>query len=97
MKNFPQWFNTRQDVENCLAMYPNEMKARIAAWLDGRFSWQAAAQLENEAQGIIDDTHKVEILDDGTIWQLEYIEDPNNHLARLGITVDEAEALTRGA
>lgn len=93
MRGFPQWFNTRADVETCLAEYPEQMKATINDWLNNRYCWQPVAQLASEDVGRDDATHRIESRDDGTVWQLELVEDVNNHLTRLGITVEEAQGM----
>lgn len=93
MRGFPKWFNTRADVDTCLAEYPEQMKTRIKEWHDDRYCWQPVGELTNVDVGVDDATHKVEARDDGTVWQLELVEDLNNHLTRLGITVEEAQGM----
>jgi hypothetical protein len=93
MKGFPKWFNTRRDVDLCLREYPDLMKAQIREWLDNRYCWQASGQIVPPDTGIEDDTHRIERREDGTVWQLVYAEDSNSLLARLGISIQEAEGM----
>jgi hypothetical protein len=93
MKGFPEWFNTRHDVELCLQEYRDLMKPQIREWLGNRNCWTVSGQIVPPDTGIEDDTHRIERREDGTAWQLVYTEDPNNHLARLGISVQEAEEM----
>lgn len=93
MKGFPKWINTRADVELCLQEYPDQMKTKLREWLNNRNCWTVMGEIVSPDVGVEDDTHHIEQREDGTIWQLAYIADPNNHLARLGITIVEAEAM----
>lgn len=93
MKGFPKWFNTRHDVELCLQEYPQQMKAQLQEWLTNRHCWTVSGEIIPPETGIEDDTHHIEQREDGTLWQLVYAEDPNSHLARLGISVQEAEEM----
>ena len=102
MRGFPKNFETKQDYMNSLSMYPEQTKARLRGLLADRFSWQKTADLESAADGISDETHRVsgeKSLDkkgNETVKyiQLEWLEDSNAALFRLGFTVSELEDLT---
>lgn len=102
MNGFPKHINTRADVENLLQLYPDKMKAQLRAWLESRFAWLPEGKLAEGEPGIVDDLHRViEIKDDMTSvtkerYQEALQEDPNCYLFRLGISVQEAEAMLEG-
>ena len=100
MKGFPKWFNTRQDVELCLAEMPDEMKAKLTQWQSERMTWLTTRKLADPSQGITDDTHRVTEVDNpGGVteyYQEEYTEDPGCHLARLGISAEEVQEMIGG-
>ena len=97
MQGFPKWFNTRQDVENCLGIYPEQMKGKIREWLKNRFVWVTSGEIASRAAGIEGDTHRIieEAPVPGRIvyLQQELQEDPGAHLFRVGLTVAEAEGM----
>ncbi len=107
MKGFPQHINTKQDVINLAADYPEQGKRALETLIAEIHIWQRGEQLEDGDDGVSDDTHRVDIVveradqDDSdndqaqeqTLrYQSELIEDMGCGLYRLGMT--EAEALT---
>lgn len=100
MRGFPKHFNTKQDVENALALYPGEASRRLQRLIDERFNWFPTGQVGSVEAGVTDGTHKVVRQEDAdetvTYTQLEWREDPKAKLFRLGFTVEEAQALIDG-
>ena len=90
MKGFPKHFNTKQDVLNALELFPEETKAHIQTLLDNRKLW---VQTEYAAPGINDETHHVRTDEAGNVYQMEYRDDPNGEIQRLGFTVEELEGI----
>ena len=90
MRGFPKFFNTKADVLNSLALYPDETRAYIRTLLDNRKLWMQTAYT---APGVNDETHYVHTDEAGTVYQMEYMDDPNGDIPRLGFTVAEMEAL----
>jgi hypothetical protein len=100
MKGFPKTFNTKKDVELCLEKWPRQTKAFLQRILDNRFEWLIDRKLDSTEEGVENDTHKVSVVydEDGSMverYQLEWKEDPNARLFRLGFTVDEAQELVK--
>ena len=93
MRGFPKFFNTKQDVLNALQLFPEETKAYIQMILDTRNLW---VQTEYVAPGINDETHYVRTDEAGNVYQMEYCDDPNGDIPRLGFTVEELEAIVNG-
>lgn len=97
MNGFPNWINSRQDVDNLLVEYPEQMKALLQKWLDNRMAWITTAKLESAEAGATDDTHRVQTVEmegsETEYYQQEYMEDPSGTLARIGITAVEAQAI----
>ena len=90
MQGFCKFLNTKTDVLNALALYPDETRVYIQTLLDNRKLW---VQIEYAAPGINDETHYVRTDDDGGVYQMEYMDDPNGDIPRLGFTVAELEAI----
>jgi len=99
MRNFPKYFNIKQDVVNVIVEFPVETKSFLQRCIDERINWITTKKLEAGEEGVIDATHRIqEIKDDITKevterYQEEYKEDPNCQLFRLGFTVAEAQNL----
>lgn len=98
MQGYPKHLNSRQDVLNLLAMPEHAERTRsdLARLLDSRFAWVAVSELPEGKAGLEDDTHKVvaEEGDGRTIRiQMALVEDPRAQIFRIGLTVDEAEAM----
>lgn len=97
MRGYPKHINTRQDVENAMAIDPDRTKDYLQRAIDSREGWAITAQLESETDGVTDETHRVVDKGDeenGADWyQEEWKPLPGNTLDRLGITVAEAQAM----
>ena len=93
MRGFPKFFNTKADVLNALQLFPEDTKAYIQTLLDNRKLW---VQVEYIAPGINDETHYVRTDEAGNVYQMEYVDDPNGDIPRLGFTVEELEAIVNG-
>jgi hypothetical protein len=98
MKGYPKHINTRQDVENAMAIDPDRTRAYLQRAIDGREGWVITGHLDAEADGVTDDTHRVKDQGDaeeGTHdwYQEEWKPLPGNTLDRLGISVAEAQAM----
>ena len=94
MRGVSKWFNTEQDIINCMAVDAEETKAKLRELLDGRFAWFPVKKLANTAPGVEDETHKVVTMQaqDGgkeERWQYELREDQNAWLFRIGLTVEK--------
>jgi len=102
MRGFPKRFNTRQDVLNTLADYPQETAGHLRRMIDERFNWFITGELAEGEAGRSDDTHRVrEDRDDNGVvterYQEEWREDPRAQLFRLGLTVADAEQMIEEA
>ena len=95
MKGFPTHINTKADVLYLLQEYPEQMKAKLRDWLDNRYSWYSTGDLADGAAGIEDSTHRVIDSGDGVKSQQELREDTTSTLFRVGLSVAEAEDMTR--
>lgn len=98
MRGVAKWFNTEQDIINCMAVDKEATKARLRELLDGRFAWFPDKVLKKGAAGIEDDTHKVVTMraQDGRAeerWQYELREDENAWIFRIGLTVEKINEL----
>lgn len=98
MRGFPRHLNTRQDVDNVLQSHPEQARQRLQGLIDERFNWFYDGELAETETGVTDDTHKVQTFEDETTgevrrFQMEWREDPNAKLFRLGLTVAEAKSL----
>ena len=90
MRGFPKFFNTKQDVLHALELFPDQTKAHIQTLLDNRKLW---VQTEYAAPGVNDETHYTRTDEAGNVYQMEYRDDPNGGIFRLGFTVEELEAI----
>ena len=90
MRGFPKHFNSKQDVLNTLALFPDETKAYCQTLLDNRKLW---VQVEYTVPGVEDETHHVRTDEAGNVYQMEYRDDPNGDIQRLGFTVEELEGI----
>lgn len=101
MKGFPKHINCAQDVQNLLALYPDQTKAAVQKMLDERQGWIMTGKLEAEEAGLTDDTHEVRDITDeaGNVterYQYEYMDDPGCELFRIGLTVEQAQEVING-
>lgn len=101
MRGYPKHVNTRQDVENAMQIDPLRTREYLQRAIDNREGWVVTGKIEAEADGVVDDTHRVIDQGDeerGPDWyQQEWRPLPGNLLDRLGITVAEAEAIIKGS
>ena len=93
LRGFPKHINTKQDVEVLLNMYPEETKAFLQKCIEESENWINPVRLNNGDIGVEDTTHCVRVDENGDRYQLTWGFDPGCKLARLGITVEEAEAM----
>jgi len=99
MNGFPKTINTKQDITNLMADYPEQTKAYLQNILDNKDQWLMTSKLEDGDAGITDATHKVEeVTDQDDVvtesYQYELMEDTNGELYRLGYAnAGEVEAL----
>jgi len=98
MIGFPKWLNTKEDYAYVKDNFsPEQWKPVFRELLDERMQWLNTGLLQNESDGITDETHKVVGGDadmPGTTpqyYQYEYMEDSNCRLFQLGFTVEEVE------
>ena len=97
MKGFPKHINTRRDVEILLDMYPTETKEFLQKCLEESENWINPVKLAEGEQGIEDATHCVRLDENGERYQLTWGFDLGCKLARLGITIEEAEGMINDA
>ncbi len=97
MKGFPRHINTRRDVEILIDIYPEETKSFLQKCIEDSQNWINPVKLSDGDTGIEDATHCVRIDENGERYQLTWGFDPGCKLARLGITVSEAEAMINEA
>jgi hypothetical protein len=82
-------------------LYPAQTKVELQRLLDERTGWVTTGRLEDGDDGVVDETHRVDEIEDdsGTVterYQAQYMEDPAAKLFRLGFTVAEVEGLING-
>jgi hypothetical protein len=99
MRGLPGRYNTRQDYYLTAALGAAQKQAAKAALVDlmsGRMIWQQTEEIEPDADGITDATHKVVASQneagEPVLLQLEYVEDAYSNFARMGWTDSEAAA-----
>jgi len=107
MRGNPKRYSTKQDIENGLAEFPEQTKAYLQGLLDDRYRIIASEELPQGNEG----QHNPPLLrvrDGGSemdaegnvivqhLWQETWEEDPNCMLFRMGLTVEEVEAMISG-
>ena len=94
MKGYPKTIATRHDLDVALDAEPTLAKQYLGMLIDERMVWVPV-----EMQELEDDTHKIVVGKDHdgneTRQQFELIEDTNCKLFRLGLTVEEVEAMIK--
>ena len=97
MYGFPKVFSTKQDFYNVRDMYPEQTKDKLKELMEGMKIWVATGELEENASGITDTTHKVIETTKGDMGseetvnvQMELVEDDNSEFYRMGWTKEEA-------
>lgn len=101
MRGFSNWWNTKQDILASLELFPEQTKEKLQEWLDTKDQWLVVSKLEEDQEGVTDDTHKVvENKDHNDVitdrYQYELKEDPNGPIYRLGLTVSEVKLMVNG-
>lgn len=95
MRGYPKRINTKKDLLIALELDPARAKRFIEDAIYHRDGWHVTISLDSEAEGIVDDRHRVVDLSDedseSDWYQEEYGPVPGNLLDRLGVTVSEAE------
>lgn len=98
MKGFPNTLSSKEDYEYIRANFPAEQwKPHWQDLLDSRMDWFWVENLPVGKEGIVDDTHKVEVSekigeDEETVYmQYELLENPMAKIFRIGFTVAEVE------
>lgn len=102
MKGYPKHMNTKKDVINAMELSPKRTAALLRRAIAGREGWYTVARLENQEDGVVDDTHRVVDMgdeDEGVQewYQQEWGPLPGNKLDRLGLSVTEADELIEQA
>jgi hypothetical protein len=99
MIGFPKTINSRQDIVNLLADPACKTKAlaTVQTLLDERYDWVVQGQLDVNATTAAEAGYKIVDVtnDEGVVTQrylYRWMLDPNNTLARLGVTAAEAVA-----
>lgn len=102
MRGIPKCFATKQDYLNCLELFPEKTKVELKRLLAERFYWKKTKELNSVDDGVSDETHCVteeKATDEKTgedtmrYSQLEWCENPNAAMFRLGFTVKELKKL----
>lgn len=94
MRGLPD-FNTREDVENSLELYPYSARVKLKNLYEDRYTWVKTGDLMLPADGIVDDTHIVSEEQDGGYVQLEKVVDRNAAIYRLGFSDSEIEEILK--
>jgi hypothetical protein len=97
LRGFPKHINTRRDVEILLTTHPAETKAFLQKCIEESENWINPVKLADGETGIEDATHCIRIEETGERYQLTWGFDHGCKLARLGISVAEAEAMINAA
>jgi hypothetical protein len=99
MRGYPKHIATKKDLQVAMEINQERTKAFVRRAIDGRDGWVVTGRLDNESDGITDDTHRVvdRSSEEGENdwYQEEWGPLPGNTLDRLGITVAEAEKLAQ--
>ena len=97
MRGFPKHLNTKEDVQACLRLYPEETKRHLAALYQNRFAVKELKVLAEKEAGLVDEYHEVVLREaaNGTVEkvQLQKEEDPKARIFQLGLTKAEVEVL----
>ena len=97
MKGYPHWLNTRADYEYVADNFPRDLWVKDwQALLDDEKQWFFVEYLDDPAEGVTDETHRVETEDDGEgnvrYAQYEYKIDELCRMFQLGFTEEEVQA-----
>lgn len=96
MVGFPKWLNSKDDYLFIKENYPREQwEPYFRALLKERFGWFYVGLADGG--GIADDTHNIEIMEDGSKLQYEYRENQQSMIFSLGFTVSDIETILQEA
>ena len=91
MKGFPNYINTRADLENLKEGFPFQTRAFMQEIYDFRHQWIVTGKLEADEPGIVLEGKFKVVENDSTEhgggvgrYQYEFMEDPNGTIFRLG-------------
>lgn len=98
MKGYPAHLATMHDINVAMELDPERTKTHLQRLIDGSRGWFITGSLSQKSDGITDDTHRV--VDQGQDgkhdwYQQEFGVLPGNELVRIGLTVEDAEALVQ--
>ena len=104
MRGFPKHLNTKQDVENVKDLFPQETAEYLRKLAEGRYIWvDAGLVADQEVVKESADLRVIPVIDEAgkpvldskgnpTTRKLERVEDPNAHLFKLELAVEELTA-----
>lgn len=101
MKGFPKNINSKQDVYNVKDQYPEETKAFLQTAIESREGWVQSGKLRSRSDGVENETERIVAVTDENGDDVEWYQEtwgvlPGNILDRIGLTVEEAQTLTKG-
>lgn len=100
MKGYPKTLHTREDYEYVRINFPkSQWEKDFQFLLDSLYEWFFVKELLDGEEGIVDDTHKVEVqeadeeqgIEKTTRYQFEWRLNPNCKLIELGYTVEQVQ------
>ena len=95
MRGFPKHLNTKEDIENVAALYPQESAAYQTKLMDNRFIWQDAGLVGSKE--VVTETASLKVAETKTETgiierrKLTLVEDPGAQFYKLGLKVAEVE------
>ena len=99
MVNFPKYFNTKEDVLNCIPVFTEQTKSYLTMILSEIENWVLIGKLADSDVGTTDATHRVlDIKEEDIVkerYQYEWKEVINCKLYDLGFTKEEAQELIK--
>ena len=101
MVGFPKWLNSKDDYENILKTFPKEVcLPHFKALVDDYYGWFFVKNLDKKEDGINDETHKVETMEDNesgveTYAQYEKQINKTCKLLSVGYTLEEVERVIK--
>jgi hypothetical protein len=78
MRGFPKWINTKEDLETCQKLFPEDTKEKLRGWIGD--ATKAAADLSAQ----VAEAEKKPPVEIPVVTQMI------PHLSRLGLSVDDA-------
>jgi len=99
MKGYPKHIATQKDLQVAMEINAERTKSFIRRAIDARTGWVVTGSLDNESDGVTDDTHRVldQASEEGEHdwYQEEWGPIPGGTLDRLGLSVEEAEEIIK--